>query len=191
MDLGISSVLPGLVGLSHMHGPSMVGHGGTHRAVGTAWGQSMATHLQPGHNSGTIPVGKGQSFPPSLFQEFVPGRNKRRRVIYGGLVGIEEVLEENRPRAVGSSWRQSCESCEGSNKDQGRVKVRRFPSPVPWLPSTSVSCWGREGSSLTSSAGAYPSRPEPPACPVPGGPGCPPPRQSAALLGKQDTLRSV
>lgn len=62
---------------------------------------------------------------------------------------------------------------------------------MPWLPSRSVSCWGREGSSLTSSAGADPSRLEPPACPVPGGPGCPPPCQSAALLGKQDTLRSV
>lgn len=53
----------------------------SHRCVGTMRGCALP-HLQPGDNSGAIPVGKGQSFPPSLFQEFVPGGNGSRRVVY-------------------------------------------------------------------------------------------------------------
>lgn len=58
-------------------------------------------------------------------------------------------------------------------------------------PGRTFSCWGREGGSLTSSAGADPSQPEHPACQVPEGPACPYPCQSAALLGKRDIPRSV
>lgn len=68
---------------------------GISRAAG-AWGQCTGTllpHLQPGDHRGAIPVSKGQSFPPSLFQEFVPGGNRSRRVIYCGLAGKGASLE--------------------------------------------------------------------------------------------------
>lgn len=83
-----------------MHGDSALG-----QCTGTVHGddaqvQCMGTmhrcalpHLQPGHNSGAIPVCKGQSFPPSLFQEFMPGGNRSRKMIYRGLVGKGTALE--------------------------------------------------------------------------------------------------
>ena len=62
------------------------------RSMGTMHGRALP-HLQPGDNGGAIPVSKGQSFPPSFFQEFVPGGNRSRRVIYWGLVGKGAALE--------------------------------------------------------------------------------------------------
>lgn len=80
-----------------VHGPSTAGLWGavplpgehtadqqrlqSHRCGWTMRGCALP-HLQPGDNSGAIPVGKGQSFPPSFFQEFVPGGNRSKRVVY-------------------------------------------------------------------------------------------------------------
>lgn len=107
-DLGICSAPPGFATTNHVHGPSMVGlwvavlllrkHTTDRRQMQSHWYMGMMhgcalPHLQPGDNSGAIPVSKGQSFPPSFFQEFMPEGNRSGRVIYWGLVGKGAALE--------------------------------------------------------------------------------------------------
>lgn len=98
-----------------VHGPSTVGLWGavplpgehtadqqqlqSHRRVGTMRGCALP-HLQPGDNGGAIPVGKRQSFPPSLFQKFVPGGNRNKRVVYWELEEKGTALE--REESAGS-----------------------------------------------------------------------------------------
>lgn len=97
--------------------------------TGTMHGHALP-HLQPGDNGGAIPVSKGQSFPPSLFQEFMPGGNRSRRVIYMGRAGKGATLErEETTGGKNQLGAKQQRSQKGSREGEDEKPFQQFPVP--------------------------------------------------------------